>query len=221
MVRWVDGWAGSAREPVRQAPGLASVACRPATVVRWLHDERYAPMGVSPAVGTCGFCLTGNSGGASQVAYSLTHYGLASIVDAAVLSSGPPHAALAKGCLRNAGEEEYWYDPGNARLIDAAYTAASGAGPCAGNDPDTERQWVLDGVDTGGSDYSYETTRVAVVLGGKDATVAPAHARDFIARLRASGSPWVTEETAENGSHGVTSSREGRQLLVDALLGAP
>lgn len=218
MVRWVEGWA---RVNGTEGNGFASVACRPATVVQWLHDQRYVPMGLTPAPGTCGFCITGNSGGSSQAAYSLTHYGLDTIVDAAILTSGPPHAALAKGCLQAPGDEAYWYDTNNLREIDSAYAGGAGGGPCARHDPTMADQWERDGVDTGGSDYRYDTTRVAVIVGSNDRTIAPIHAMDFVAKLRASGSPWVTDATAEGMSHGVTSGPEGSRLLLEAVLGAP
>ena len=83
--------------------GPAHLACRSASLIQWLHDTYYLPMGVSAAPLQCGFCLTGNSGGASQIAYSLAFYGLGDIVDAVVETGGPPHAALDKACLNDPG----------------------------------------------------------------------------------------------------------------------
>jgi hypothetical protein len=63
--------------------------------------------------------LIGNSGGASRSSCALSHYGLESLLDAAVPSGGPPHAAQTKGCLRTSGQEAYWYDSGASATIDS------------------------------------------------------------------------------------------------------
>src|SRR5437773_10607593 len=89
QVEWRDSWLVSA--PGEDA-GSAHLACRPATVVKWVHDNLYVPLGLSPAPEQCGFCVTGNSGGSSQAAYALAFYGMDSIVDALIPTSGPGHA---------------------------------------------------------------------------------------------------------------------------------
>src|SRR5262249_31674878 len=98
--------------------GQELLASRPATVIKWVYDNIYAPLGLSHGIGECGFCITGNSGGSSQVAYALSTYGLDSIVDAAVPTSGPTHADISKGCLQEPG---YDYDNGNIGIIDLSY----------------------------------------------------------------------------------------------------
>lgn len=201
QVRWVDPWLVSARG---EDAGSGHLACRPATVFKWVHDKWFLPLGVPAGpVGRCGFCITGNSGGASQSSYALSHYGLESLLDAAVPTGGPPHAAQAKGCLRNAGQEAYWYTNGSAATIDSSYGFQGISGPCALHDASFVPRWNAESVDTGGSDYVHEQARVHIILGGADATPAPAHARDYAARLRAAGSPYVTVQVIPGMGHGI------------------
>ena len=85
MVRWVNGWY----VPVPGAPlGMLAGACRVATVIKAVHDRYPAPK----------FNVIGSSAGGAGVAYSLANYGVASLVNKAVIVSGPPFMEIAKGC---------------------------------------------------------------------------------------------------------------------------
>lgn len=215
QLRWVDPWLKSA--PGEDA-GSGHLACRPASVFKWVHDKRFLPLGVPPGpVGHCGFCITGNSGGASQSSYALSHFSLDSLLDAVVPTGGPPHAAQRKGCLRNAGQEPYWYTEGSTSTIDSSYGFQGSPGPCALHDPAFVPRWNEESVDTGGSDYIHPQTRVHVILGGADTTPAPAHARDYVARLRASGSPYVTLQVIPGMGHSIVNSA-GLSALRAALV---
>lgn len=217
-VAWPgDGWAAA---PSGEPVGFAKVACRSATLIRWLHDERYAPLELDPEPATCGFCVSGNSGGASQIAYSLAYYGLDEIIDVAVLSSGPPHADLARGCLGEPGDEQYSYAEVSVPLIDSAYGATSGEeGPCAARDPAFAERWRADSVAVGGNDYVHETTRIEVLLGGLDRTVAPAQGQLYVDRLLDAGSPMVQLQEIPEMEHEVLAERTSRNAVVDAILG--
>ena len=118
QVRWIDSWLKAASG---EDAGSAHLACRPATVVKWVHDTIYAPLGLTPALGQCGFCITGNSGGASQVSYALSNFGLDTILNAVIPTGGPPHAAQYKGCLP--GFVGYAYNTTQVQHIDLSYTS--------------------------------------------------------------------------------------------------
>jgi hypothetical protein len=215
QLRWVDSWLVSA--PGENA-GSGHLGCRPATVFKWVHDNQFLRLGVPAGpVGHCGFCITGNSGGASQSSYALSHYGLDSILDAVVPSGGPPHAAQTKGCLRNAGQESYWYASGSAATIDSSYGFQRTAGPCALHDPSFVSRWDAESVDTGGSDYFHEQTRVHFIFGGADSSSAPAHGRDYANRLIASGSPNVTVQVIPGMGHSIV-NQAGLAALRSALV---
>lgn len=215
-VAWADPWWRSA--PGEDA-GTAHLACRPATTIDWVYDSLYAPLGLDPSVGECGFCISGNSGGASQVSYALSHYGLEWMLDAVVPTSGPPHGAQKKGCLRVPGEEMYWYADGDAGIIDAAHGFTSG-GPCVGHDAAWASRWKEESVATGGNDYHHPATRVHVILGAEEGEggVSPHHARDYVAKLEDAASPHVVDETVKGMPHTIQESDEGLAALRSALL---
>jgi hypothetical protein len=66
-------------------PRARTLACRYATVARWARDSLYAG-GL--------FAAQGTSGGASQIAFALAHYGIRDFLDLANLGSGPPGCPL-------------------------------------------------------------------------------------------------------------------------------
>jgi hypothetical protein len=215
QVRWTEDWeAASAGEQA----GPATMACRPATVIDWSHEALYLPLGLQPVPESCGFCVTGNSGGASAVMYGLAFYGLDGIVDVAVPTSGPPHAALAKGCL---GEPADYAFPTNAVIrLDSSYgylDELTDPGPCIQHDASFTAQWDADSVDLGGDDYVYETSRVHFILGGLDDGAAPVHAEELYAKLVQSGSPFVSAETVPTMGHRLALSVPGLKALLATL----
>jgi hypothetical protein len=218
QVRW--GGLGWLRATGDEQVGPAQLACQPATVIKWIHDTRYAGLGLDPEPGTCGFCLTGNSGGASQISYALTHYGLADVVDAVIPTSGPPHAQLAKGCLPDPGEEAYSFPDSAVGVIDSSYGGVGSEGPCAAADAGFRSRFDADSVDIGGSDYDYPQTRVHFIVSPGDETVA-VRAQDFEEKLRQAGSPWVTLQEVPEMGHDIQKSDAGMAALVAAILASP
>lgn len=217
QVRWTAGWLVA---PAGQTLGPALLACRPATVAKWIHDQVYVPLNLHPPLGACGYCLTGNSGGASQIAYALAFYGLDGLVNAAVPTSGPVHAALTKGCLLSPG---YEYQRTQAQTIDKSYGYVSppqGLGPCVTHDPSWTPVWNADSVDLGGTDYLYATTRIEIIIGGLDDSRAPAHAQDFDQALASAGTPYLKLTLVAQMGHQITNSVGGLNALQAALLGS-
>jgi hypothetical protein len=213
QVAWKVAWLGA---PNGQAVGPAKLGCRPASLLTWLHDNYFDQMGVDPAPLQCGFCVTGNSGGASQIAYALAFYGLADIIDAAVETGGPPHAALAKACLNTPG---YQYTPGLDSVLDVSYGIyRPDRGPCQMHDPTWEATWTRDGADTGGSVYAYPNTRVLLLLGGKDDTEVGPHQLAYFARLQKAKSPHVEQVTIPAMTHAITADLEGLNRIRDWFL---
>lgn len=217
QVRWIDSWlVASPGETI----GPARLACRTATVVKWAHDHLYLVPNNVPPPGplVCGFCITGNSGGSSQVSYDLSFYGLDSILNADFPTSGPPHAALAKGCLRDPRYQKYWFDAWAAGIIDDSYGFLNNNGPCSTHNSSYTQRWLQDAVDTGGNDFYYPSTRVHFIFGGNDPSVAPYHGQDYYNRLKAAGPPHVSEEIVPGMPHPITQSQAGLQALRNAIL---
>jgi hypothetical protein len=219
QVRWEGrGWISS--EPGEEV-GPAVLACRPATLVKWAYDTIFKPMGVqAPKPGACGFCITGNSGGSSQASYALTHYGLEPIIDRAVLTSGPPHAALAKGCLRNPGDEAFYYDNGNANSIDASYGFEGADGPCIKHDATYTDKWNRDSCDGPLGNYTLTHAFVSFIFGDNDPTVAPPHGEALANLLTAAFPDRVNVAHIPHQRHPIAGNPGGTEALRKALTGA-
>lgn len=212
-IAWAgDGWGAS---PPGEAVGFAALACRPATFTKWVYDNEFAPLGLDGGpTGVCGFCVGGNSGGASQAAYGLTHYGLDALVDAMVVTAGPPHSLIAQGCSGRPEDAEFSYRPDGQKLMDIAYGGTPG--PCAASeDPGL---WEQDGVATGGSDYEFPTTRIVIVLGREDRSGATTQAQVLAERMRSGGTPTVEVHVLPGEGHKVESSVEAVELVREAVL---
>ncbi len=69
-------------------PQARTLACRYATAARWAYDNVHAG-GRSTL-----FAAQGTSGGSSQIAFALAHYGLGDVIALANLGGGPPGCPL-------------------------------------------------------------------------------------------------------------------------------
>lgn len=152
QTKWTASWFGAVSG---QQTGIAQMAARPAAVINWVHDN---------LASTARFVVTGNSGGASAVAYALTHYNLASKVDHLIPTSGPPHADLARGCLLQGGFD---YSQTAQQNVDEAYGYLTTGGPCDLADATWERRWHLDSV-IHGPHRSFPNTDVDIAYGTAD-----------------------------------------------------
>jgi hypothetical protein len=215
VVSWADQtpWLQSAQG---EQVGPKFLACRPATAIKWVHDNIFEPLGVpANAKGVCGFCATGNSGGATQIAYAMSFYGVADLLDAAVLTSGPPHTALDQACL--GPDPNLQFDSDSASIVDLSYGFARGTGPCVQQDQSFADAWRKDSIDTDGA-YAFPHTRVAFLFVQGDHTAAPFHGKLYLDKLRAAGSPTVTDRTIPGTSHTIMTFPEGRQAVQEELL---
>jgi len=216
QARWVSNWLESS--PGNDA-GQAHLACRPATLIKYLHDNYYLPMGITNHMpGMAGFCISGNSGGSSQVGYALSHYGLDDILDVVIPTGGPPHSALAKSCMTNAGEECYWFDLTTREFIDRGFGFFETNGPAARHDSSFIPRWLEESVSTGGDDYYHPTTRVNFIVGENDPAMQ-CISSDYFNRLRTNGSPLLAYQIAPGTPHPVYSTDIGRTMIKAAVLG--
>jgi len=218
-VAWPDGWGELAQGPT----GSDIAGCRPSTITKWLHDTRYVPLGLSGAVGECGFCVGGNSGGSTQAAYGLSEYGLDKIVDAAVLTSGPALAALAEGCL--GVPAQYSFDAASRGQVDKSYGSSLASGnPCTNKNPAWEAIWREDSIVDGANDLVHPTTRLDFIQGGLDTSSTPPGVDLYIDRLTAAGSPLLSKTVYPNAGHGLKpmlGDPAARQGIIDAFAWSP
>jgi hypothetical protein len=220
QVAWQDSWLAAADG---EEAGPARLACRPATVIAWAHAKLYRPLRIRrPAsqLARCGFCVTGNSSGASQVSYALTHYGLDRLLDAVVVTGGPPHAEMAKGCIRAPEGKEFWYPGWAARIMDSSYGFRRSTGPCVAGSAAFAKRWLEDSVASGGIDYVHPRTRVVFLFGGSDGSGAVPQGRVYAARLKAAHSPSVSVR-AVRASHQFARSAAGLAVLRQILVETP
>jgi len=207
-------WLASA--PGEQV-GPGRLACAPATVLKWLHDTMYEQLGAHPGGLACGFCVVGNSGGASQIAYSLSFYGLGDIIDGAVLSGGPPHAYFDRACLNESG---WTYAPGFYVNFDASYGfGLQTRGPCAMHDQSWASRWMTDDVIDGAVSFKLPNTRVLFIWGSLDPTGAEPHQIAYEDLLKRAGSSHVKRMVVPNMTHDITASSAGLNDIDDQILG--
>jgi hypothetical protein len=219
QVAWRDSWLRSA--PGEQV-GPAVLACRPASVIAWLHATVYRPLRLARPVSgpaRCGFCVTGNSAGATQAAYALTHYGLERLLDAVVLTGGPPHGSLARGCLRRPADSDYWYSRWAAAIMDASYGFRRGTGACALADETFAERWQSDSLATGGIDYEHPRTRIVLLFGRSDGSEAVLHGKAYAERLRMTSTSVQT--LSVRAAHQFALSPSGLAVLRQILLKTP
>jgi hypothetical protein len=217
IVSWDDRTPWLQAAPGEEV-GPKLLACRPATAVKWIHDNIYEPLGSQAGgEGLCGFCMTGNSGGASQIAYSLSFYGIAAMVNAAVLTGGPPHTALDQACV--GPERDLEFDTDSASTIDLSYGFISpGSGPCARHDESFAGQWEKDSIDSGGV-YKFPHTRIVFIFVDGDPTPGPSHGMIYYDKLKSAGSPLVkAPEGIPGHTHTIMSLPDGRAAVEDALV---
>ena len=167
--------------------------------------------------GRCGFCLLGNSAGASQIGYALSFYGLGQIVDAAIMSGGPPHAAIARGCLK---EPTFTYDLISSTTLDESWGYAGASdGPCSMHDPSWTNRWDQASLEVGGT-YVLRHTRIRFIFVSGDPTVAPAHGQLYVEALQAAHTPMLKVQTIPGDAHTIQLLPNGRDALVTALIGS-
>jgi hypothetical protein len=221
QLEWIDSWLVAS--PGKEE-GHVRLGCRPATVARWVHDHLHEP---SPAAA---FCATGQSGGASQVSYMLSHYGLEEILAAVVPSGGPPMGRIDRGC---SGPDDLAYIRNEAmrKLIDTGFgfvppgdirttnPADVPPGPCARGDLSYHEKFREASVASGEGDYFYPHTMVFFVVEGIDSGGAAALGATYYDLLVKSGSPLLGRTVVPGVDHsGLIRTRTGTETIRDVLL---
>lgn len=216
QLRWnVPGWQTS---PIGVANGPVVQACLPATAISHVYDAYYLPLGLSRGRRKCGFCVTGNSGGASVVGYALARYGLDPLINRAVLSSGPTHASLTKGCYSVDG---YKYATDNRRHIDLTYGFANdiSLGPCNQRDASYADAFERDSLVSSSvaGDFAHPDTAVTMVLGELDSERWHNMAQLYENQLLAGGTV-VTTAVVPGAGHNLKDTPAGMDAIEAALL---
>ena len=195
--------------------GPRKLACRFATTAQWIYDNIHVGNLTKP------YCATGNSGGASLVAYSLSHYGLNSIFDMVEPTSGPPMGRVDHGCictqpLMNTTcnlvlSECYAVNATNA--IDWTYNNTWCSQAQATNDTAHQGTFYNDSVASLDANYAYPTTDVHVLFGALDNSSAPPQ-----------GLQWTNSITTQkstlcvnNSPHDIFTTTQGQNQIINDI----
>ncbi len=207
--RWTTGWFESGSSVKQQS-------ARYAILLVWVHDNVHT---------TGAFCASGNSGAATEIAYALTTWSAGDLLDAAVLTSGPPTTRLDYLCVSPpppgwAGLCGSIVPPGVLQCGQPECTAGVGSTAalmCAVLPPSPlPGQLEADSILHPAAVLSQPRTLVQCLLGVLDCTVAIPQALLFANALT---SP-VAVEWVPQTPHLLSSSEQGRSAVVRALLAA-
>ncbi len=223
--RWPGGWFG------QLGLGIGTPSCRYATLLRHLEQtlSQGRPM-----------CATGNSGGASELAYALTRWDGAERLRLAVLSGGPPMASLDVGCFGDAVSSTWRQDCATewARtqtecppatpprctlrdrpfaaapaLVDTAYATANEPRPCTAGSPTAQGALAADSVDAPDALTTFPRTRVRFLVGRMDCTEGPLLGMRLRRRLTSA----IEERVIAGMRHPVADTAAGVDAVVAAL----
>lgn len=205
QVVWEGGWTNGAPE---SNEGLGKLACRPATATAWIGDNLVDD-------GTP-LCPMGGSGGAAQVSYLLTHYGLEDRIALAVPFTGYWMGRIDIGCLdTDTLNATLHYNAGARGFIDRTMGYPAGQGPCTKRDRSARAVFEEASISLGGNDYVYPHTLVYIILAGGDQVGALDQGHTYYERLIREGSPQVRFDILPGAPHGLGPA--GPPLLREIL----
>lgn len=217
-VAWDEGWLQGATGAME---GYAALACRPATAIAWIAGNLTEP-------GTP-LCIGGGSGGAAQVSYALTHYGLADRLSLVVPWSGFWMGRVDAGCLGDGlRDATLVYGTAARRAADATFGFGSfqdvmsgrepdAPGPCERGDLSARRAFEDASISVGG-DYDYPTTLVWHILAGADELGALAQGHTYYEAMVRAGSPHVQLDILPGAPHNLEGVDAGLELIRDVFL---
>jgi hypothetical protein len=211
QLAWNVNWFLAAQGRVE---GQGRLACRPASVARWVYDNLHAH---SPDTA---FCAVGHSNGASQVAYMIAQYGLSSILSAVELDGGPNWARIDEACLRDdPAYQALWFALSNRQNADWAFGFPNdGSGPCARQDPSFRAAFQEASLAFGSWQYVYPRTMVQFLFGDQDTGPAATHGMFFYDWISQAGSPLVRMDVVANSGHTTVATVQGANMIRDTLL---
>lgn len=214
QVNWGSGWF---LNPGTKA-GMDGVACRPATVARWVYDTFHQASQSIP------YCAAGHSNGATQVAYMLTHYGLGDIIDEAIFESGPNFTLLEHGCIYTQSSNNLYLPTADRGWVDRSFGIFS-AGPCEeahGVDPARKQAWKSDwqaaSIASLQSLNFYPQTQASFLFGSLDISATRYQGQEYSNWLALSGTPFYTSTVLSGAGHSVTGIQAGKDWMTTQII---
>jgi hypothetical protein len=201
--------------------GLRRVACRYATLAKWVKDN-INPSGAA-------MCATGNSGGSALIGYALAHYNAGSIFNMVEATSGPPISRLDYSCECNQPDVP---DPcGTATLsqcagltnaqkyIDPAYTSPICSQAVQSHSTTNSAQFLSDSILSPEATMAYPNTVVHFVWGGQDLSSAPAMGQAWQQAITEQLIPPSTAfACVADAPHTLPDAQDGAQEIVNDIV---
>ncbi|MEJ2601172.1 MAG: hypothetical protein P8Z00_22770 [Anaerolineales bacterium] len=210
-IKWSTNWFEA---ELGVPEGMGKLACRPATVVRWVYDNLHNQNQTVP------YCATGHSNGASQLGYAITQYDLADIFTAVVFESGPNWSRIDYECLHNDPAYQSLYgNQGQRNTIDWGFGFNSnGTGPCATMDTSFQQNFQESSLAVNNWSFKFPNLKIAFIFGGDDTTSTAAQGKYFHDLLINNGNSNVSMTVVPGAPHFTTETPEGFQNMQDTLL---
>jgi len=211
QLKWDRNWFEA--EPGK-VEGMARLACKPASAAKWVFDNIHKQNENQP------YCATGHSNGASQVSYSLSHYGLVNLFRTVVLEGGPNMSYVEHACIHdNQDFQDIHADQDERNTFDWSFGFPNdGSGPCAQKNIAYQDDFKEASLISYKGDYFFPETSIIFIIGGDDTTTTAAQGAYFYKKLEQMGTPNTSWEEIPGAPHFVTSTTEGAQAMQQALL---
>ncbi len=207
QIKWNEGWFKGSKE---KREGFRTLAVHPASITRYIFDnliETDKP-----------FILFGSSGGAAQIAYMLSFYGIDNIADKAIVFAGFWMGRLDIGCFDiNPLNSQLHYSKRARTAIDQSFGFNSDVkGPCELGDTSYYDIYKNSSISHGGK-YYYPNTIVHLIYGGNDQVGALNQGLTYYEQLLSAGSPFVHMQVIEGVGHGILRDSLGFETIRKIL----
>ena len=208
QIKWDTGWFVGRSGNYE---GFKKLAVHPATATQYIYNE-LADKGKP-------FVLFGGSGGAAQIAYMLSFYGIDKITSAAIIFGGFWMGRLDIGCFDKDSLNYYMHYSDRAKeSIDLSFGFdAESKGPCELCDTSYVDLYKNSSVSIGGN-YYYPNTHVYLIYGGNDRVGALNQGLTYYSELVTAKSPFVHMQVIDGAPHGILTDSTGYNVLRNILL---
>lgn len=207
QVKWDKGWFIGSKGKYE---GFKKLAVHPATVTNYIYKtfaEKEKP-----------FVLFGGSGGAAQISYMLSSYGIDKIANVAIAYGGFWMGRLDIGCFDKDSINDYMHYSDIAKSnIDLSFGFDSlTKGPCSLCNTDYTNLYKTSSISFGGN-YYYPKTRVFLIFAGNDEVGALNQGLTYYRELIAAKSPFVEMRVLEGVQHATLNDSLGYTVLKNLL----
>ncbi len=208
QIKWDKGWFIGSKGKYE---GFKKLAVHPATITKYIFNEltdKSKP-----------FVLFGGSGGAAQIAYMLSFYGMDKITSSAIIFGGFWMGRLDIGCFDKDSLNYYMHysDPAKT-AIDLSFGFDSKTkGPCKLCDTTYTNLYKNSSISYGGN-YYYPKTKVYLIYGGNDKVGALNQGLTYYDELTTAKSPFVHMQVIDGAPHPILNDTTGYKVLKNLIL---